>query len=85
MPFVDGALGEAVDASQRAVASGFELTAIQRFAPQAFALAHSKLHPRGARVGAALRGNRLHRRTARVPLDQQIDLAAQPALAPASA
>lgn len=46
-------------------------------APQAFAFARSELGPDGGLVGAALRGDLLHRRTARIPLDQQIDLAAQ--------
>jgi len=37
----------------------------------------AKLPPHGVCVGAALRGDLLHRRRARVPLDQQIDLMAQ--------
>lgn len=74
---VQGPLRQTVDAAQRAALPLFDFDGLQRLAPQAFALARSKLRPRGARIGAALRGYSLHRRTARVPLDQQIDLAAQ--------
>ena len=74
---VEGALSQAVDAPQRWAASGLDVDGFERLAPQALAFAHSELRPRAADIGAALDGNLLHRRTARVPFDQQIELSAQ--------
>ena len=76
-PLVQGALGQAVDAAQRALARAFELIGPQRSVPQTLAFALAQLCPHGARIGAALRGDLLHRGCARVPLDQHIHLAVQ--------
>jgi len=75
--FVEGVLGEPVDAAQRTAAGPFELKRIACLIPQTLALALSELRPHRGRIGAALRRDLLHRRCARVPLDQQIDLRAR--------
>ena len=71
---VGAALSQAVNPAHRA---GLAADAVQRqrFLPQAFALTGALAHPLRSRIRRPLCRNGLHRRSARVPLDDEGDLA----------
>jgi len=66
---VDGALGQAVDPPGRDYVLG--VFKLNRIAPKALALALAQGAPERVRVSHPGFGNRLHRRLARVPLDDE--------------
>ena len=71
---VNGALGQTKDAPRR-VGRTAHASQTKRGSPQAFALAGACAMPRRAGVGRLVRGDALHRRATRVPLDDESDLA----------
>lgn len=75
--FVDCALAQPVNTAQRLAALVVQRNGRERFASNALAFDFSQPRPDGGLIGVALCDDLLHRCRAQVPLDEQINLAAQ--------